>query len=165
MRSSFIILLLYFFPYILLSQTVEDLAVDSIVIGKYKNGFIKNIIPMKNGVINGWEYQFYDFGAICSKSFFLNGVENGVRQIFGSTNRLQQEIEFNNGKIIWSRNYNFDGALLTEVNYIDSLNYDYIIYQPRGIKVEGAYEKGSYRNGKPESKQYFNKCGELISPE
>jgi antitoxin component YwqK of YwqJK toxin-antitoxin module len=146
MKNLIIVICLALFGNTILAQNA-----DSVVVNRFKNGYVSSIIPYKNGEKNGWEYSFLEEGGLSTQVFYKNGIKNGLVLVYTGDGSLEVEAEFVNGKRLWSKSYNLDKSINTEKYFTDSLDSSYIIH----IR-DGKCEKGVYKEGKLIDKQIID---------
>ncbi len=117
----------------------------------YTNGSVKSIQNYQNGKLNGWYYYFLYNNNLQYKCFYKDGLLNGkYMEFYANTGEVSQTGQLKNGlNVGYQRGYGEDGFLTTEKYFNKNGNlekYSYYLY-------DGSYIKGSVKNGKKHGKE------------
>ena len=66
----------------------------------FKNGNVKGYSFYKNGILNGVSMNFYKNGKPKSRARYSNGYLNGISTSWNISGKIDNEVCFNEGKII-----------------------------------------------------------------
>jgi antitoxin component YwqK of YwqJK toxin-antitoxin module len=98
--------------------TMEETWV-SMVETYYPDGTLKYTGKFVNGKPNGVQTSYFDNGLKSVEETYVNGILNGTKnEYYKQTGSAKSQKEFQNGDVIKSTNYNTDGKITSETEYV-----------------------------------------------
>jgi antitoxin component YwqK of YwqJK toxin-antitoxin module len=101
---------------------------DGVVIEKFEDGKIKNVISYKDGKRNGRAIGFYKNGRIKVEAHYKNDDPTKLTRFYFEDGGLMSEVKYEGKQKVYYKEYHKNGNLKEEIYYLDdeaiSKSYD-----------------------------------------
>jgi antitoxin component YwqK of YwqJK toxin-antitoxin module len=108
----------------------------------YEDGTPKTFEPYMAGKLHGVTVLYWPNGKLKRKSFFQNGIREGLDQMWNEEGLLVDEGSYAKGKPIGvHRRWGPKGDLIEEIGYIDSSRFNFRQWDESGqLRFEGTWQ-------------------------